>query len=103
MTYDIRGPKASKPSRRSVLLAGALSGLGLTLPGLLRRAQGAERTARARSAILIWLNGGLTHHDSFDPKPDAVAEVRGELGTIATSVPGVRFADSIPHLARALR
>src|SRR5262245_24733032 len=78
----------SRPSRRSVLLAGVLGGLGLTFPGFLRRAQGAERPARARSAILIWLNGGLTHHDTFDPKPDAVAEIRGELGTIATSVTG---------------
>lgn len=85
-----------QPSRRNFLVAGALGGLGLTLPGLLR---GAESSARARSAILIWLNGGLTHHDSFDPKPDAVAEIRGELGTMATSVTGVRFAESIPHLA----
>src|ERR1043166_3597665 len=86
-----------RSSRRNFLLAGALGGLGLTLPGFLRRIQAAERPARARSAILIWLNGGLTHHDSFDPKPDAVAEVRGEMGTIATKVTDVRFADSIPH------
>src|SRR5262245_9137223 len=90
-------------SRRSFLLAGVLGGLGVTLPGFLRRAQGAEHSVRARSAILIWLNGGLTHHDTFDPKPDAVAEVRGALGTIATSVAGVRFADSIPQLARQMR
>jgi hypothetical protein len=88
--------------RRSFLLAGALGGLGLTLPRWLQSAQGSQHPVRARSAILIWLNGGLTHHDTFDPKPDAVAEIRGEMGTIATSVPGVRFADSIPHLARQM-
>ncbi len=91
----------NKLNRRGFVAAGVLGGLGLTLPGLLR-AQGGERTARARSAILIWLNGGLTHHDTFDPKPDAVAEIRGEMGTMATSVTGVRFADSIPHLARQM-
>src|SRR5947209_18242650 len=94
--------KMGRPSRRNFLLAGALGGLCLTLPGLLR-GQGSGHSARARSAILIWLNGGLTHHDTFDPKPDAVAEVRGDMGTIATSVAGVRFADSLPHLARAMR
>src|SRR4051794_23273744 len=100
---QVRGRTASRMSRRSFLRAGVLGGLGVTLPGLLRRAQGAEGQARARSAILIWLNGGLTHHDTFDPKPDAVAEIRGDVGTIPTAVPGVRFADSIPHLARQLR
>src|SRR5258706_10694270 len=93
-------PPISRASRRTFLLAGALGGLGLTLPGFLRRAQGAPQPAQARSAILIWLNGGLTHHDTFDPKPDAVTEIRGAMGTIPTSVAGVRFADSIPHLAR---
>ncbi len=100
---NLRWREISKPGRRSFLRAGVLGGLGLTLPGMLRQAQASGHAARARSAILVWLNGGLTHHDTFDPKPDAVAEIRGEMGTIATSVPGVRFADSIPHLARAMR
>lgn len=103
MTGNLLDLKISSRSRRSFLFAGVLGGLGLTVPGLLRRAQGAQQPARARSAILIWLNGGLTHHDTFDPKPDAVAEIRGEMGTSATSVVGVRFADSIPHLARQMR
>jgi uncharacterized protein (DUF1501 family) len=103
MKGNDRRREFSRPSRRNFLQAGVLGGLGLTLPGFLRRGQGSERAARADSAILIWLNGGLTHHDTFDPKPDAVAEIRGEMGTIATSVAGVRFADSIPHLARQMR
>lgn len=102
MSGDASGPETFRRSRRGFLGAGVLAGLGLTLPGLLRRARGAEQAPRARSAILIWLNGGLTHHDTFDPKPDAVAEVRGDVGTSATSVPGVRFADSIPFLARQM-
>jgi hypothetical protein len=44
--------------------------------------------------------GGISHHDSFDPKPDAPAEVRGEFGTIATKLPGLRFSDKVPHLAQ---
>lgn len=100
MSGNDRGQQISRSSRRSFLLAGVLGSLGVTVPGLLRRTHASERPAQARSAILIWLNGGLTHHDTLDPKPDAVAEVRGEMGTIATSVSGVRFADSIPHLAR---
>src|SRR5438046_993025 len=103
MTDNFRDRENVHPNRRSFLLAGVLGGLGLSLPGLLRRTHASEQPARARSAILIWLNGGLTHHDTFDPKPDAVAEIRGDMGTIATSVAGVRFADSIPHLARAMR
>src|SRR5204862_5230801 len=59
--------------------------------------------ARERSAILIFLTGGPSHHETFDPKPDAAAEVRGELGTVATSVPSVRFSDSVPLLAEHLK
>lgn len=91
-------------SRREFVLVGGLSGLGLSLADWFRptaRAQGSRRGG-ARNAIMIWLNGGLTHHDTFDPKPDALPEIRGEFSTIATSVPGVRFAESIPHLARQM-
>src|ERR1051325_5283153 len=103
-TCETKGENMSymqRPGRRSFLRVGILSGLGLTLPDLLR-AQKSGNRARARSAIIIWLNGGLTHHDAFDPKPDAVAEIRGDMGTSATSVAGARFADSIPHLARQM-
>jgi hypothetical protein len=56
--------------------------------------------ARAKSVILVWPSGGLSHHDSFDPKPDAPAEVRGEFGVIPTAVPGLRFSDRVPELAK---
>src|SRR5579862_2036829 len=82
-------------SRRDFLRVGALGGLGLTLPLLLRnqvQADGdkAKRHARAKSVLLIYLGGGLSHHDSFDPKPDAPEEVRGKYKTIDTDVPGLK-------------
>src|SRR5205085_371486 len=52
--------------------------------------------------ILIWTNGGTSHHDTFDPKPDAPAVVRGEFNTIASAVPGVRFTEIMPRLSREL-
>lgn len=58
---------------------------------------------KARSVILLWMAGGLTHIDSFDPKPDAPDEVCGTLRAIATEVPGVRFCESLPALARQAR
>jgi hypothetical protein len=87
--------------RRGFLLSGVLSGLGLNLPAYLR-AQSRDARAPARSAIFIWLGGGLSHHDTFDPKPAAAAEVRGEYGAIATATPGVRFAESVPLLAQQM-
>ena len=93
-------------SRREFLRVGALSGLGLTLPGLLAGQQAAAargKKVKDVNCILIWTLGGTSHHDTFDPKPEAPASVRGEFGTVATSVPGVRFADVVPRLARDLR
>ena len=71
-------------SRRDFLRVGAVAGLGLTLPRLLEAqahanesAPGSNAGPRARSVILVYLGGGLSHHDSFDLKPDAPAEIRG--------------------------
>ncbi len=94
-----------KRSRRRFLLEiGSLAPLGLSLPMALR-----ARAARAASApeddiacILIWCRGGISHHDTFDPKPKAPAAVKGEFGVTATSVPGISFSDQIPKLAKAL-
>jgi uncharacterized protein (DUF1501 family) len=92
-------------SRREVLRIGALSGLGLSLPGLFASREAAAargKPVRDINCILIWTLGGTSHHDTFDPKPDAPASVRGEFGTIGTAVPGVRFADVAPRMAREL-
>src|SRR6266545_4701430 len=93
-------------SRRAFLRVGALSGLGLSLPGLFagQKAAAAQgKKAKDVSCILIWTLGGTSHHDTFDPKPEAPASVRGEFGTVATAVPGVRFCDVAPKMAREIR
>jgi hypothetical protein len=58
------------------------------------------RPRRARGTIFIMLEGGMSHLESWDPKPSAPAEVRGEFGTIATAVPGLRLSEYMPRLAR---
>ena len=88
------------PSRRQLLRAGAL-GLGsLSLAGYLRRAEGRDlSTATAQGAIFIFLNGGPPHLDTFDLKPDAPQEIRGEFKPIATNVPGISICEHMPQLA----
>jgi hypothetical protein len=61
------------------------------------------RQTTARSVVLLWLAGGVTHIESFDPKPDAPVEVRGTLRAIQTPLAGVLFAEVMPHLAAQLR
>lgn len=90
-------------SRREFLRVGGLSALGLTLSGYLRLQQAAAAsgvTPKTVRCILMWMQGGPSHHDTFDPKPDAPAEVRGEFGTVPTTLPGVRIAEHLPMLAR---
>jgi hypothetical protein len=88
--------------RRDFLRAGSLATLGLSLPTLLRAESAAGGQARAKSVILVYLGGGLSHHDSFDPKPEAPAEVRGQYGTIPTAVPGVQISEKLPLTAKTL-
>jgi len=88
-------------SRRSFLRVGGLAPFGLSLPSFLKaRAEQPQTRAKAKRCILLWMQGGPSHHDSFDPKPDAPAEVRGEFGTVPTTLPGVRFCDPLPMLAQ---
>ena len=77
-------------TRRELLRAG-LAGLGtLSLPGLLRlRAEGPPSTRERTAVILVWLRGGCSHLDTYDPKPDAPSEYRGPFGTIGTATPGL--------------
>ena len=77
--------------RRDFLRVGGLSAWGLGLPTFLRQQADAAGTKkrRAKSVILVYLGGGLSHHDSLDPKPQAAAEVRGKYHTISTKVPGL--------------
>jgi hypothetical protein len=90
-------------SRRDVLRVGSLAVAAAASPGVSAARADAPRGTRpptARSVILLWMSGGVTHLDSFDPKPDAPSEVRGTLGAIQTTIPGVQFNESIPSLAR---
>jgi hypothetical protein len=85
-------------SRRTTVRAGAIGLAGLSLDGLLAaRARGA--TERRRSVISIFLSGGLAQHETFDPKPDAPPEVRGEFKAIPTRTPGVLVGEHLPLLA----
>ena len=87
-------------SRRDLLHAAGVGVAASVLP--LTRAATPTPTVHgtARSVILLWMAGGVTHIDSFDPKPDAPEEIRGTLGTIATTLPGVRFCEVMPCLAK---
>jgi hypothetical protein len=93
-------------SRRNMLKA-SLAGLaGLSVPELLRcraRAASARRnTADGKSVILLWMTGGPSHIDTWDPKPDRPLENRGPFGTIATKLPGVRICEHLPRMAGML-
>ncbi|HEX4131318.1 MAG TPA: DUF1501 domain-containing protein [Pirellulales bacterium] len=83
-------------SRRDVLRVGSLALSACVWPGATKAAT-AKPTAT--SVIALTMLGGVTHIDSFDPKPDAPDEVRGTLGTIATRLPGVHFTEVMPRLA----
>src|SRR6478736_4895894 len=84
-------------SRRSFLRVGGLATLGLSLSTYLRaRESKPARDRKSMSCILLWMQGGPSHHDSFDPKPDAPPEVRGEFKTIKTTLPGVQLAEQLP-------
>jgi hypothetical protein len=83
-------------SRRWFLRTG-LAGLGtLAAPSPARSAGQPRAAGKPPAVILFWLSGGLSHLDSWDPKPDAPAEVRGPFGSIPTRVPGVRVCEHLP-------
>jgi hypothetical protein len=88
-------------SRRSFLRIGALGPLGLSLSRLMA-ADAPGRSARAKSVILVYLGGGISHHDSFDMKPDAVEQIRGKYKGIATSVPGLKICELLPKTAQIM-
>jgi hypothetical protein len=85
-------------NRRDLLRVGAVGASALLVPSAFARPQMAA--AKAKSVILLWMAGGVTHIDSFDPKPDAPKEIRGTLTAIQTGLPGVRFSEVMPCLAR---
>ena len=99
-------PLTRSASRRDFLHVGVISSLGLTLPTFLRQQAGAAlkhydlHKPVAQSVINIFLPGGMAHQESFDPKPFAPSEYRGPYGSIETALPGVRFGEKVPQLAK---
>ena len=102
------GRSASKlcsgSSRRDFLRVGGLGALSLST---LLRAEAATKVkkaggARAKSVILVYLGGGMTHHDTFDPKPDMAEEIRGKYKTIPTNVTGLSISEKLPLMAKQM-
>src|SRR5579884_1572815 len=96
--------RSLRPDRRSFVKAGVLGAAGLSLGDLLRLEARADAAPASRqtSVIILWMRGGPSHLDMWDPKPDAPAEVRGEFGSAPTNVPGVRLSDLLPMSAAVM-
>lgn len=92
--------------RRAFLRAGLVGAGGLSLSQLLRHeaqaAAAGETPRRENSVIILWMRGGPSHIDMWDPKPDAPEEIRGEFGTIDTTVPGIQVTDMLPLTAKIM-
>ena len=89
-------------SRRSFLKVGAFGLGGLTLPQLLRCEAAAGGKKSHKSVIMVYLSGGLAHQDTFDLKPNAPSEIRGEFRPIASNVPGVQVGELLPMMAKCM-
>ena len=96
------GPWNVLLNRRDVLRVGSVGLTASLLPVLSGSAQ-EEKVRGARSVIVLWMAGGVTHIDSFDPKPEAPETIRGTLTAIGTMVPGVQFCETLPRLAQQAR
>jgi uncharacterized protein (DUF1501 family) len=90
--------------RRDLLRVGAagLFGANFALPALLRAAGGQAADRDGMSLIIVYLKGGLSTIDTFDLKPDAPAEFRGEFSPISTNVPGILIGEQLPRLSRQM-
>jgi hypothetical protein len=88
------------PTRRDFLRVGALGVAGLTLPDLLRARAAAGASAKSTSVVWLWLGGGPTQVETFDPKMSAPAEFRSTVGAVQTALPGVQIGGVFPQMAR---
>jgi hypothetical protein len=107
MNFHPRQPEGlTIASRRNFLKAGLAGLAGLSVPALLRhRAEGRsleKLPAGPRSIILLWMTGGPSQIDTWDPKPDRPPENRGPFGTTATKIPGIRICEHLPKMAAML-
>jgi hypothetical protein len=90
-------------SRRSFLRAGSLGVAGITLPRILEAADTSTAISLPRSVVMIYLCGGPTQHETFDPKPNSPKEIRGSFSPISTAIPGVQFCELLPQLSLSAR
>src|ERR1043165_8922838 len=88
--------------RRAFLKIGLLGMAGLSLADLLKAEALAGKASRERSVIILWMRGGPSQHETWDPKPEAPIEYRGEFGAMPTSVPGIQICDLLPMSARMM-
>lgn len=95
--------RQGKLTRRGFLHAGLMGTAGLALSSLLANEARGEGPARSRagtkSVIILWMRGGPAQHETWDPKPDAPADYRGEFGAISTKVPGIQINEFLPMSA----
>ncbi len=92
-------------SRRDIIRVGGLSALGLGLGDFFRLQAAAGENAinaKAKSCILVWLDGGPSHLEMFDPKPNAPEEVRGPMNAIKTNVPGIQVNQCLTQTAKMM-
>jgi hypothetical protein len=97
--------RSLRTDRRGFVKAGLLGAAGLGLPDVLRAQTSPGRQAggsQTNTVILLWMRGGPSHIDMWDPKPDAPAEYRGEFQTIGTNVPGIQLTDMLPLSAKMM-
>jgi Protein of unknown function (DUF1501) len=102
---QILGPKArycDGLSRRSFLRIGGLGMGGLGLADLLRVEANAGTVGSHKAVIMVYLSGGLSHQDTFDLKPNAPKEIRGDFQPIATRVPGIQVGELLPMTAASM-
>jgi hypothetical protein len=93
--------KKTAPSRREFLRVGLAGFGGLSLPDLLRlRAEARDGAREPTAVIIVWLRGGCSHLDTYDPKPEAPAEFRGPFGVIETKTAGLWFSELLPKQAQ---
>jgi len=89
-------------TRRSALRIGGMSALGLTLPRLLAAEAAQPDSGRRLNCIVLWMKGGAPQQDTFDMKPQAPVEYRGEFRPISTNVPGMHICEHLPHMSQKL-
>ena len=97
---NARVPFCDGVTRRSFIQVGGLGSLGLSLNELLALQKASASGNREKNCILLFMVGGPSQLETWDPKPDAPSEIRGPFGAIRTNVPGVEINEYFPRMAR---